>query len=65
MTIRRPIWSVNNMVESGCEVHFTPHRQWVRGRDGRQLDLIRGIGVFFTIVRGGARRCPPTRSARW
>lgn len=39
------------MAGAGCEVHFTPWRQWVRGRDVRKLDLIQGNGDFFVVVK--------------
>ena len=36
---------------SGCGVHFTKNRCWISKDDGKELDMIRGGGVFFVAAR--------------
>ena len=28
LDVRRPIWSLGSMMDSGCDVHFTKNRCW-------------------------------------
>ena len=51
LDVRRPIWSLGSMMDSGCDVHFTKNRCWVSKDDGKELDMIRSGGVFFVAAR--------------
>ena len=50
LDVRRPIWSLGSMMDSGCDVHFTKNRCWI-SNDGKELDMIRSGGVFFVATR--------------
>ena len=50
LDVRRPIWSLGSMMDSGCAVHFTKNRCWKSKDDGKELD-IRSGGVFFVAAR--------------
>ena len=50
LDVRRPIWSLGSMIDSGCDVHFTKNRCWI-SNDGKELDMIRSGGVFFVAAR--------------
>ena len=45
LDVRRPIWSLGSMMDSGCDVHFTKDRCWISKDDGTELDMIRSGGV--------------------
>ena len=49
--VRRPIWSLGSMMDSGCDVHFTKDRCWISKDEGKELDMIRSGGVFFVAAR--------------
>ena len=51
LDVRRPIWSLGSMMDSGCDVHFTKNRCWFSKDDGKELDMIRSGGVFFVAAR--------------
>ena len=51
LDVRRPIWSLGSMIDSGCDMHFTKNRCWIFGDDGKELDMIRSGGVFFVAAR--------------
>ena len=51
LDVRRPIWSLGSMMDSGCDVHFTKNRCWTSKDDGKELDMIRSGGVFFVAAR--------------
>ena len=51
LDVRRPIWSLGSMTDSGCDVHFTKNRCWISKDDGKELDMIRCGGVFFVAAR--------------
>ena len=51
LDVRRPIWSLGSMMDSGCDVHFTKNRCWISKDDGKELDMIRSRGVFFVSAR--------------
>ena len=51
LDVRRPIWSLGSMMDSGCDVHFTKDRCWISKDDGKELDMIRSGGVFFVAAR--------------
>ena len=57
LDVRRPIWSLESMIDSGCDVHLTNDRSWIAKDDGKELDMIRSSGVFFVAAR-------PTKSMR-
>ena len=51
LDVRRPIWSLGSIMDSGCDVHFTKNRCWISQDDGKDLDMIRSGGVFFVAAR--------------
>ena len=51
LDVRWPIWSLESMMDSGCDVHFTKNRCWISKDDGKELDMIRNGGVFFVAAR--------------
>ena len=51
LDVRRPIWSLVSMMDTGCDVHFTKNRCWRSKDDGKELDMIRSGGVFFVAAR--------------
>ena len=51
LDVRRPIWSLGSMMDSGCDVHFTKNRCWISKDDGKELDMIRSGEVFFVAAR--------------
>ena len=51
LDVRRPIWSLGSMMDSGCDVHFTKNPCWISKDDGKELDMIRSGGVFFVAAR--------------
>ena len=51
LDVRRPIWSLGSMMDSGCDVHITKNRCWISKDDGKELDMIRSGGVFFVAAR--------------
>ena len=55
LDVRRPIWSLGSMMDSGCDVHFTKNRSWISKDDGNELDMIRSGGVFFGGTGKGTR----------
>ena len=55
LDVRRPIWSLGSMMDSGCDVHFTKNRCWISKDDGNELDMIRSGGVFFGGTGKGTR----------
>ena len=50
LDVRRPIWSLGSMMDSGCDVHFTKNRCWMSKDDGKKVDMIRSGGVFFAAA---------------
>ena len=48
--VRRPIWSLESMMDSG-DVHFTKNRCWICKDDGKEVDMIRSGAVFFVAAR--------------
>ena len=51
LDVRRPIWSLGSMMDSGCDVHFMKNRCWISKDDGKELDMIRSGGVFCVAAR--------------
>ena len=51
LDVRRPIWSLGSMMDSGCDVHFTKNRCRTSKDDGTELDMIRSGGVIFVAAR--------------
>ena len=51
LDVRRPIWSLGSMMDSGCDVHFAKNRCWISKDDGKELDMIRSGEVFFVAAR--------------
>ena len=71
MDVRRPIWSLGSMMDSGCNVHFTKNRCWISIDDGKELDMIRSCGVQKSSKRhwqGNTLRLQPwvpLQKQRW
>ena len=51
LDVRRPMWSLGSMMDSGCDVHSTKDRRWTSKDDGKEPDMIRSGGVFFVAAR--------------
>ena len=51
LDVRRPIWSLGSMMNSGCDEHFTKNRCWISKDVGKELDMIRSGGVFFVAAK--------------
>ena len=51
LDVRRPIWSLGSMMDSGCDVHFTKNRSWISKDDEDELDMMRSGGVFSVAAR--------------
>ncbi|CAK0793479.1 unnamed protein product [Prorocentrum cordatum] len=50
LDVKRPIWSLGAMVESGCDAYFTKGKSWIV-KDGKELELIRKGNLFYAIAR--------------
>ena len=51
LDVRRPIWSLESMTDSSCDVHFTKNRCWISKDDRKELDMIRSGGVFLVAAK--------------
>ena len=51
LDMRRPIWSLGSMMDSGCDVYFTKNRCWIAKNNGKELDMILSGGVFFVAAK--------------
>ena len=51
LDMRRPIWSLGSMLDSGCDVHFPKDRCWIAKNNGKELDVIFSDGVFFVATK--------------
>ena len=49
LDVRRPIWSLGSIMDSGCDVHFTIAVGYAN--NGKELEMIRSGGVFFVAAR--------------
>ena len=47
LDMRRPIWSLGSMMDSGCDLYFTKNRCWIAKNNGKELDMILSGGMFF------------------
>ena len=47
LDMRRPIWSMRSMLDSGCDVYFAKDRCWIAKNNGKELDVNHSSGVFF------------------
>ena len=45
LDVRRPIWPLGSMMDSGCDVHFPKNRCWISKDDWKELDMICSGGV--------------------
>ncbi|CAK0840370.1 unnamed protein product, partial [Prorocentrum cordatum] len=50
LDVKRPIWSLGAMIESGCDAYFTKSKSWIV-KDGKELELIRKGNLFYAIAR--------------
>ena len=48
LDIRRPIWSLGSIMDSGCDGYFT--KDWIVKNNGMELDMILSGGVFFVTA---------------
>ena len=51
LDMRRSIWSLTFMLDSGCDVYFTMDRRWIAKNNGKELDVIFSGGVFFVATK--------------
>ena len=51
LDMRRSIWSLESMKDSGCDVYFTKDRCWIAKNNGKELDVIFSSGVFFVATK--------------
>ena len=51
LDMRRPIWSLRSMLDSGCDVYFTTDRCWIAKNNGKELDVILSGEVFFVATK--------------
>ena len=47
LDMRRPIWSLGSVMDSGRDVYFAKDRCWIDKNNGKELDMILSGGVFF------------------
>ena len=51
LDMRRPIWSLGSMMDSGCDVYFAKDRRWTAENSGKELDMIFSSGAFFVASK--------------
>ena len=51
LDMRRPIWSLGSMMDSGCDVYFTKDRCWIAKNNGKELDMILSGGAFSVAAK--------------
>ena len=51
LDMRRSIWSLRSMLDSGCDVYFAKDRRWIAKNNGKELDVILSSGVFFVATK--------------
>ena len=51
LDMRRPIWLLGSMMDSGCDVYFTKDRCWIAKNNGKEPDMILSGGVFFVAAK--------------
>ena len=51
LDMRRSIWSLRSMLDSGCDVYFVKDRCWIAKNNGKELDVIFSDGVFFVATK--------------
>ena len=51
LDMRRSIWSLRSMLDSGFDVYFTKDRCWIAKNSRKQLDMIFSGGVFFVATK--------------
>ena len=60
LDVRRPIWSLGSMMDSGCDVHFTKNRCWIAKKKGKNLTRFSAVECSscqtFKIVVEGSKR---------
>ena len=51
LDMRRSIWSLGSMMDSGCDVYFAKNRCWIAKNNGKELDVMFSGGVFFVAIK--------------
>ena len=51
LDMRRPIWSLGSMMDSGCDEYFTKDRCLIAKNNGKELDMISSGGVFYVAAK--------------
>ena len=51
LDMRRLIWSLGSMMDSGFDVYFAKDRCWIAKNNGKELDVILSSGVFFVATK--------------
>ena len=49
--MRRPIWLLGSIMDSGCDVYFTKDRCWIAKNNGKELDVIPSGGAIFVATK--------------
>ena len=50
LDMRRSIWSLGSMMDSGYDVYFAKDRCWIAQNNGKEVDVILSSGVFFVAT---------------
>ena len=61
LDMRRPIWSLGSMMDSGCDVYFTKDRCWIAKNNGKELDMILSCSSW----QPNLQNCRREREACW
>ena len=51
LDMRRPIWSLGSIKDSGCDVYFAKDRCWIAKNNGKELDVILCGRTFFVAAK--------------
>ena len=51
LDMRRSIWSLRPMLDSGCDVYFAKDRCWTAKNNGKELDVMLSGEVFFVATK--------------
>ena len=51
LDMRRPIWLLGSIMDSGCDVYFTKDLCWIAKNNGKELDVIPSGGAFFVATK--------------
>ena len=63
LDMRRPIWLLGSMMDSGCDVYFTKDRCWIAQNNGKEPNMILSGGVFSVVAAKPSKLLSRKRSA--